>query len=91
LADHVGIDAGGWAGWSLAGNYGVMTARDVLLRRRFGTALTNRRDCQAESFWSGIVIHMLRGHGVAHVFNNWTRMPSIAEQLAISNAADAKG
>lgn len=32
---------------------------------------------------------MLRSHGVAHVFNNWTRMPSIAEQLAIEGSETA--
>lgn len=26
---------------------------------------------------------MLRGHGVAHVLNSWTRMPSIADQIAL--------
>jgi uncharacterized protein YecE (DUF72 family) len=32
---------------------------------------------------------MLRSHGVAHVFNNWTRMPSVAEQLAIEGSETA--
>jgi uncharacterized protein YecE (DUF72 family) len=32
---------------------------------------------------------MLRPHGVAHVFNNWTRMPSIAEQIAIEGVETA--
>jgi uncharacterized protein YecE (DUF72 family) len=32
---------------------------------------------------------MLRGHGVAHTFNNWTQMPSIAEQLAIEGCETA--
>ena len=32
---------------------------------------------------------MLCSHGVAHVFNNWTRMPSIAEQLAIEGSDTA--
>jgi len=32
---------------------------------------------------------MLRSHGVAHVFNNWSRMPSIGEQLAIEGSETA--
>ena len=30
---------------------------------------------------------MLREHGVAHLLNSWTRMPSIGEQLAIPDIA----
>src|SRR6185503_4865682 len=29
---------------------------------------------------------VLREHGVAHVFNSWTRMPSIGEQLDLPGA-----
>ena len=29
---------------------------------------------------------VLRAHGVAHVFNNWTRMPPVAEQMAMPGA-----
>jgi uncharacterized protein YecE (DUF72 family) len=29
---------------------------------------------------------VLREHGVAHVFNSWTRMPSIGEQLALADS-----
>ena len=29
---------------------------------------------------------MLRSHGVAHVFNSWTRMPPVLEQLAINGS-----
>jgi uncharacterized protein YecE (DUF72 family) len=32
---------------------------------------------------------MLRSHGVTHVFNNWSRMPSIAEQLVIDGSDTA--
>ncbi len=32
---------------------------------------------------------VLRSHGVAHVFNSWTRMPSIAEQMATPGAFTA--
>ena len=34
-------------------------------------------------------LDMLRSHGVAHVFNNWTRMPSVLEQLAIDGIETA--
>jgi hypothetical protein len=32
---------------------------------------------------------ILRSHGVAHVFNSWTLMPSLAEQLEIEGAFTA--
>ena len=32
---------------------------------------------------------MLRSHNVAHVYNNWTRMPSALEQLAIEGSDTA--
>ena len=31
---------------------------------------------------------MLRQHGVAHVYNQWTRMPSVSEQLGLHPAED---
>jgi len=34
-------------------------------------------------------LDLLRGHGIAHVFNAWTRMPPLQEQLAISGAFTA--
>ena len=32
---------------------------------------------------------MLRSHGVAHVFSSWSRMPSVAEQLAVEGSDTA--
>jgi hypothetical protein len=32
---------------------------------------------------------MLRSHNVAHVFNNWTRIPSALEQLALEGSDTA--
>ena len=32
---------------------------------------------------------MLRSHNVAHVFNNWTRMPSALEQLTLEGSDTA--
>ena len=34
---------------------------------------------------------MLKRHGVAHVFNNWTRMPPVSEQMAMDGAFSADG
>jgi uncharacterized protein YecE (DUF72 family) len=36
-----------------------------------------------------IYFETLRKHGVTHVFNNWERMPSVAEQLRISGSTTA--
>ena len=49
----------------------------------YGVEIRNRAWLQPEYF------AMLRSHGVAHVFNNWTRMPSIAEQIAIKGSDTA--
>lgn len=35
-----------------------------------------------ESFLAPVYFDVLREHNVAHLFNSWTRMPSIGEQLA---------
>lgn len=32
---------------------------------------------------------MLRSHGVAHVFNSWTRMPPVVEQLEMEGSMTA--
>src|SRR5258706_10089878 len=42
-----------------------------------------------EDFLCAQYFDVLRSHGVAHVFNSWTRMPSLAEQLQIENAFTA--
>ena len=49
----------------------------------YGVEIRNRAWLQPEYF------AMLRSHGVAHVFNNWTRMPSIGEQIAIEGSETA--
>lgn len=36
-----------------------------------------------EEFLTDLYFAVLREHGVSHVFNSWTRMPSIGEQLAL--------
>lgn len=52
---------------------------------RYAVELRNRGWLVPEYF------DMLRSHNVAHVFNNWTRMPSALEQLALegSDTADS--
>ena len=44
---------------------------------QYGVEIRNRGLLQPEYF------AMLRQHGVAHVYNNWTRMPSVAEQITL--------
>jgi uncharacterized protein YecE (DUF72 family) len=49
----------------------------------YGVEIRNRAWLQPQYF------AMLHSHGVAHVFNNWTRMPSIGEQIAIEGCDTA--
>ena len=44
---------------------------------RYGIEIRNRNFLQAEYF------EMLARHGVAHIFNSWSAMPSLNEQLAL--------
>jgi uncharacterized protein YecE (DUF72 family) len=46
----------------------------------YAVEMRNRRWLQPEYF------SMLRSHGVAHVFNLWTRMPPVSEQLALEGS-----
>jgi uncharacterized protein YecE (DUF72 family) len=43
---------------------------------RYGVEIRNQNFLQPDYF------AMLREHGVAHVFNAWTRMPTVSEQIA---------
>lgn len=36
-----------------------------------------------ESFLRPEYFNCLRAHGVAHIYNNWNRMPSVAQQMAV--------
>jgi uncharacterized protein YecE (DUF72 family) len=47
---------------------------------QYGIEIRNRNLLQAEYF------DMLRKHNVTHVFNNWSNMPSVAEQIKIDGA-----
>lgn len=49
----------------------------------YGVEIRNKTWLQPEYF------EMLRSHGVAHVFNNWSRMPSIGEQIALDGSETA--
>ncbi|HTI70105.1 MAG TPA: DUF72 domain-containing protein [Candidatus Limnocylindria bacterium] len=51
---------------------------------RYGIELRNRKWLQAEYFAS------LRQHGVAHVYNSWSAMPSVTEQLALPGSETAE-
>ena len=44
---------------------------------QYGVEIRNKTFLQPEYFAA------LRNHGVAHVFNSWTRMPPVSEQLAM--------
>lgn len=65
-----------------------MTALDRFLGElprgwRYGVELRNKKWLVAEYF------AMLRSHGVAHVFNSWTGMPGVLEQLALTGSDTA--
>ena len=47
---------------------------------QYGIEIRNRSLLQPEYF------SVLRQHGVAHVFNNWTHMPSVGEQLRLEGS-----
>ncbi len=47
---------------------------------KYGVELRNKGWLAPEYF------AMLKTHNVAHVFNNWTRMPSVGEQLALEGS-----
>ena len=49
---------------------------------QYGVEIRNRNLLHPDYF------AMLRLHGVAHVYNQWTRMPSVSEQLELHPAAD---
>ena len=49
----------------------------------YGVELRNKGWLQPE------YLDVLRAHGVAHTFNNWTRMPPIEEQLAVAGVHTA--
>jgi uncharacterized protein YecE (DUF72 family) len=47
---------------------------------QYGVEIRNRNFLQPEYF------DVLHRHGVAHVFNSWTRMPPVIEQLGLSDS-----
>ena len=48
---------------------------------QYGVEIRNKTFLAPEYFAA------LRGHGVAHVFNSWTRMPSVSAQLAMAESS----
>ncbi len=50
---------------------------------QYGVEIRNRSFLEAGYF------EMLRRHGVTHVFNNWTRMPPVEEQLDVEGSMTA--
>jgi len=51
----------------------------------YGVEIRNKRFLHADYF------RMLSGHGVAHVFNSWQDMPSVAEQLEMPGSRTNPG
>jgi uncharacterized protein YecE (DUF72 family) len=47
---------------------------------QYGVEIRNKNFLQPEYF------DTLRAHGVAHVFNSWSRMPSVGEQLDLAGS-----
>ncbi len=47
---------------------------------QYGVEMRNK------TFLAPEYLAMLRRHGVAHVFNSWTRMPPVSEQLALADS-----
>jgi len=52
---------------------------------RYAVEIRNRNFLQPDYF------AMLREHGVAHVFNAWTKMPPIGEQMALEGSLNCAG
>ncbi len=50
---------------------------------RYGIEVRNRSLLQPDYF------AMLQEHGVAHVFNQWTRMPDVSEQMQVPGSTDS--
>jgi uncharacterized protein YecE (DUF72 family) len=72
--------------WELGRQF--VEALDVFLGRlpkgwNYSVEVRNPSLLQPEYF------QMLRSHGVAHAFNNWTRMPPVAEQLQMPGSSTA--
>ena len=63
-----------------------MLSRLPLDRFRFAVEVRNRAFLSGGSDYLGC----LRAHGVAHCFNSWTRMPTVADQMRIPGTFTAK-
>ncbi len=77
LARSSGIDAEGFA--TRLDEFFSALPRDV----QFGVEIRN------DDFLTPMYFAVLREHGVAHVFNSWTRMPPIGHQLDLPGAMTA--
>ena len=52
---------------------------------RYGVEVRNRNLLQPDYF------EVLQRHGVAHIFNQWTKMPDVGEQLRLPGSLDCAG
>ena len=73
-----------------AGRSGVTPERFAARLDEFFAALPREGryavEIRNEEFLTPMYFAVLREHGVAHVFNSWTRMPSIGDQLDLPGA-----
>jgi len=73
---------------------GVTYGRFVELIDKFLSSLQAGYEYAIElrnkEFLTAEYLTMLKGHGVAHVLNNWTRMPPIIEQLQLGGVLTGK-
>ena len=74
-------------------NSGVTTATFTDLVDRFLARLPKGYafavEVRNKEFLSADYLAMLRSHGVAHVLNNWTKMPPVVEQMQIGGVLTA--
>ncbi len=73
------------SGVTLAAYLGLMDRFLARLPRGYAYAVEIRN----REFLTSDYLALLRTHGVAHVFNNWTRMPPVIEQTEIAGVLTA--
>ncbi len=90
FADHAGPFVFEFQAIVSEGRYGVSPAEFAERLDRFFSALPAGGPWAVEirnpEYLIPAYFAVLREHGVAHVFNSWTRMPSIGEQLSLRDS-----
>jgi len=92
FADHTGPFV--FEFQSIGRGSGIGPARFADQLDRFFTALPREGpyavEVRNEEFLTPMYFAVLREHGVAHVFNSWTRMPPIGHQLDLPGSVSAQ-